>query len=595
VRVRMSAVTRRDLKSPLKVVWRAVRTALVGLAFSLLICAAGLALWGWLIATASPFAKNWDPYDWVHDYGWRHNFPAGPAVSVLGVAAVLIGLSVYAWLRRSRVADHGVRALATLAVLYSAALSFGLPAFYHLVMGKYPVTPAVPLVVAAWLLALAGVVAVLVAMPLADLTRKAVPLVAVGVAVGVLAAVVSTVRAGGAGDDRRYVDATVAPTVDIPAAPTTFGHRVFSVKVSDQQANSGVQVAPAGAGFVVFHHGRVTGYGSDGKERWHYRRTGPGDVLVSGVRVFDEGRTVVAEVPAGPTGKDGLLIGLNAVTGAELWSRRWDPDIGGFDPGRNKHGIEDFEPSPFLITNRRPDKSAWTRIDTTTGKPMWTVDAPLGDHCWGRVADTQSQIATATVCSDGGKAKIGVVVQDPGSGRQIWQTTFSNALPGGPDSRVDVRATPAGLDGIAVDYGAVGGSSTLTYVNTASHTVLDLAPHDSVRASFQRADVFIVEHSHEATGGELSLYGADGLRRCSLPPGLAVGKNVTGDYAAYLALANEVVVYDGNHRTFQTFDKNTCAPGAITPAASADWMAAAPGALLVERIESDGTYVDGYA
>src|SRR6201986_3978736 len=89
VRVTMSAVTGRDVKTPLAKVWRAVRPSFAGLAFTLLVSAAGLALWGWLIATASPFADNWDPADRVHEYGWRHQFPRGPAVGVLGVGAVL--------------------------------------------------------------------------------------------------------------------------------------------------------------------------------------------------------------------------------------------------------------------------------------------------------------------------------------------------------------------------------------------------------------------------------------------------------------------------------------------------------------------------
>ena len=67
----------------------------------------------------------------------------------------------------------------------------------------------------AWLLALAGAVAVLVTIPLGDVTRKAAPVAAAGVVVGVIAAVVFTVQAAGAGDDRRYIDATVASTVSM--------------------------------------------------------------------------------------------------------------------------------------------------------------------------------------------------------------------------------------------------------------------------------------------------------------------------------------------------------------------------------------------
>jgi hypothetical protein len=55
-------------------------------------------------------------------------------------------------------------------------------------------------------------------------------------------------------------------------------------------------------------------------------------------------------------------------------------------------------------------------------------------------------------------------------------------------------------------------------------------------------------------------------------------------------------LYDWEIKTFKTIDKNTCAVLNTQPTSSAtDWLAAAPGAVLVERIENDGTFVDGYA
>jgi hypothetical protein len=68
-----------------------------------------------------------------------------------------------------------------------------------------------------------------------------------------------------------------------------------------------------------------------------------------------------------------------------------------------------------------------------------------------------------------------------------------------------------------------------------------------------------------------------------------------GDYSLYLPLANEVLVYDSKSETIQTIDKNTCAVLATQPVSAVNWLAAAPGVVLVERVENDGTYVDGYA
>jgi hypothetical protein len=598
----MAVVAKRDIKSQLLAVVRGVRAVCVGLGYSLLVFAIGVALWGWLVAEPSIFEGQWNPFDRLHNYYWRHNFPGGPAATLLVAVAALIGVSVYAWLRRGRLADHIVRALATLALLYFAIFSFGLPAFYRLVMGNFPVTSAVPLVVAAWLLALAGAAALLAATPMAALTRRALPIVIGGVVVGVIAAVVLTVLAVQAGDDRRYVDATVAATTDVPAAPTKLGQRRFTVKVSDWAGVPPItpdfQVASAGVGFVAFHHGQITGYGGDGKERWHYRRTGPGQVAVYGLRVFDDGRTVVAAVNAGPDRQARVLVGLDAVTGREIWTERStlpDPETKSFHPYQNTYGIENHSPSPFLIANRSSDESAWTRYDTKTGKPMWTVDSPVGHGCSGRVADTESLIATATVCPANGNVNVGVVLQDPASGKQVWQATLVENVPDRPDQRFDVHATPAGRDGIELAYGPANAPTNRVYVNVLSHNLRDLGPDERVAASTQPGDVFVMQHQQQPDVTQLSLYGTNGVQRCGLSPDLKLKRALLGDYDVYLPLYSAVVFYDTNAHALQTVDANTCAASGTQPvSAAADWLDAAPGLVWLQRTEHDGTYIDGY-
>ena len=602
----MAVVSRGDFRPRFDAVLQFIRTACVGLGYSTLLFAAGLALWGWLITKQSEFNGRWDPFNWIHEYAWRNTFPARPAVSVVCIAVALIAVAAYSWRRARRSSRRivwlGPRVLTGCAVLYFAAFSIGLASFYHLVMGNYPVTAAAPMVVAAWLLGLGGAVALLAATPLPHLTRKAMPVVVGGVALGIIAAVLRTVQAVRAGDDGRYVDATVAPTVDVPDKPATLGQRRFSLKVSNwsgvPENRPDVQVAAAGAGFVVFHSGQITGYGSDGKERWHYRRTGPGRVSVTGVRVFDEGRTVVAAVSVGPNNSAQVLVGLDAVTGRQLWSARStlrSPESDSFDPLRNMHGVEDLEPGPFLIANRYSNTSAWTRFDTRTGQPLWTIDAPVGPHCNGKVADTQSRIVTATMCFANDKLEVGVVVLDPGSGQRLWQTTLANDIPKPAGNRYELFATPAGLDGVALFYGLPERSTSQVYVNVVSHQMRDLGPHDSVDASFDRGDKFVVEHHGQPGNTELSLYDSQGLQRCALSTGLKIGGSLSGNYSLYLPLANDVVVDNINDYTFQTVDDDTCAVRATQPASKAtDWLAAAPGAVLVERIEANGTYVDGY-
>jgi PQQ-like domain len=602
----MAVVSRRDFRPRFVAALQFIRTVCVGLGYSTLLFAAGLALWGWLIAKQSEFKGQWDPFNSIHEYAWRNAFPARPAVSVVCIAVALIAIAVYAWTRArrssARIVWLGPRVLAGCAVLYFAAFSIGLAPFYHLVMGNYPVTAAAPMVVAAWLLGLGGAVALVAATPLPHLRRKAMPTVVGGVAVGIIAAVVLTVQAVRAGEDGRYVDATVASTVEVPDKPATLGQRRFSLKVSNwsgiPENRPDVQVAAAGAGFVVFHSGQITGYSSDAKERWHYRRTGPGRVSVTGVRVFDQGRTVVAAIAAGPTDSAQVLLGLEAVTGQQLWSARStlrSPESDSFDPLRNMHGVEDLAPSPFLIANRYSNTSPWTRIDTRTGKPLWTIDAPVGPHCNGKVADTQSRIVTATVFFADDKLEVGVVVLDPSSGQRLWQTTLANGIPKPAGNRYELLATPAGVDGMALFYGSPGRSTSQVYVNVVNHQMHDLGPHDSVDAAFDRGDKFVVEHHGQPGSTELSLYDSQGLRRCALSPELKLGGSLSGRYSLYLPLANDVVVYNINGYTFQTVDDDTCAVRATQPASKAtDWLAAAPGVVLVERIEANGTYVDGY-
>jgi hypothetical protein len=598
----MAVVSNRDFKSQLLTVVRGARAVCVGLGYSLLVLAAGVALWGWLVSESSIFEGQWNPFDRVHGYYWRHNFPGGPAATLLVAVAALIGVSVYAWVRRGRLADHIVRASATLAVLYFAIFSFGLPAFYHLVMGNFPVTSSVPLVVAAWLLALAGAAAVLAATAMANLTRRTLPFVIGGAVVGVTAAVVLTVLAVGAGDDGRYINATVASSTDLPAAPTKLGQRRFTVKVSDwagsRQDQPDFQVATAGAGLVTFHQGQVTGYGNDGKERWHYRRTGPGKVAAYGLRVFDDGHTVVVALNAGPDGQARVLVGLDAVTGREIWSQRStlpDPEANSFRPDRNMHGVERHEPSPFLIANRSSDKSAWTRYDTKTGKPMWTVDSPVGHGCSGRVADTDSLIATATMCPVNGSMNVGVVLQDPASGKQVWQATLVENVPDQPDHRFGMQATPAGRDGIEVAYGPANAPTNRVYVNVLSHNLRDLGPDDRVAASTEPGDVFVMQHQQPDVT-QLSLYGTNGVQRCGLSPDLKLKQALFGDYDLYLPLYNAVVFYDTNAHALQTVDATTCAVGGTQPVSAAtDWLGTAPGLVWLQRVEHDGTYVDGYS
>lgn len=107
--------------------------------------------------------------------------------------------------------------------------------------------------------------------------------------------------------------------------PADLGERVFSMKVSDRNESDSsdgtdVTVAAAGAGFIAVQDGTLTAYDSAGRPRWHYRRTGPGDLAVQRANVYDGGRTVILLLHADPDRQEpAALVALDAMTGEQLW------------------------------------------------------------------------------------------------------------------------------------------------------------------------------------------------------------------------------------------------------------------------------------
>src|ERR1700744_1289002 len=131
----MAVVSRGDFRPRFDAVLQFIRTACVGLGYSTLLFAAGLALWGWLIAQQSEFNGGWDPFISIHEYACRTAFPARPAISVVCIAVALIAVAAYSWRRGRRSSRRimwlGPRMLTGCVVLYFAAFSIGLAPFYH--------------------------------------------------------------------------------------------------------------------------------------------------------------------------------------------------------------------------------------------------------------------------------------------------------------------------------------------------------------------------------------------------------------------------------------------------------------------------------
>lgn len=587
----MARMARDEATERIRAVLRPAATVCAGVALGLLACAVALAWWSRL---GAPHPFGLDAWFIGGLHRWGADLPSRIPLAVTVIALLLIASMVTVWQRGRDGRDlPGIPVvLVTLAVLaFFAYFSQGIPAFYRTLTQAYPVTPALSAGVAAWLLCLAGAIATLLATSaFARLGRDTVRLVVAGVVVAVIAGAVVTVGALRAGDDDRFVDGSTAAATDVPALPSELGRRGFGVTIPDtfDAAAPGAiggkpghyQIAAAGAGFVVYANRRVTAYGADGTERWHYARTGQSDVVADGIAMFDNGATVVVSLGR-------ALVGLDAVTGARLWTTtdaRMLEALG--------HAGRDV---PYLVYR---DAVSWTRFDTRTGEPAWTVSDPNPAECVdGEIdADTRSLVVSVARCTVASGVDIRLVALDPASGVTQWDTVVLHAAPpaqgpeGGP---LDVIAAAANTVGVFLQFAGFGAPAAPSYANVVQKTVTALPERGYPQPSPGPGDEFIVSDR------QMTLFGADGTQRCSVNgvvSGLTNRVPGRGAGLAYVVFPHSFVVADrGIQPALRTFDSATCAESAwAVPAAAVEGMVPVPGAVLVLRRDGQNLLIDGY-
>ncbi|MEV0670839.1 PQQ-binding-like beta-propeller repeat protein [Mycobacterium sp. NPDC050441] len=572
-------------------VLRQVGTVLAGAAAVWLVWAAVLGAWARLVAPRSAGESAWYV---VGLHRWGSALPNWMALAVAVIAVVLIGAMAYSvWRGRTGrdLAATPAGAAGVAAVLFIAYVSQGIPAFYRRVMDSAPVTAALPLGAAAWWLCLAGAAATfLAARAFPRLERGAVKLLAVGAAIAVVVAAAVTVGALRAGDDGRHVEATTAAATDVAAVPAALGQRTFTVPVPDAFIDKGVpayDIDSAGAGFAVYRDGRVTAYGSDGKERWHYARTGPAGVLVTGMRVVDDGATVLAFI-------DGGLVGLDAITGKQLWTSG-DPGVQEAARGRFRVAT-----GPFLVGWN--DEHIWTRYDGRTGRVLWSVPAPHPGCGIVEPLVTASGVVSTVQCADG---KVWLSVLDPETGEIGWDTVLSEKKidPSVPIEQryLKLGARPANGVGVFVFLQGSGSPDGAMYADIVHRTVTALPSDGRLAESYGPGDDFVVWYLTDRTT-RLTLFGPDGHQRCQLPDGVEpVRTNVPSrrvDQPAYVAFPDALVLADrgarGTAGSLRTFDAKTCAQTAAVPAESVEGLVPVPGAVLVLRRDGQTLQIDGY-
>ncbi|MGV9802623.1 outer membrane protein assembly factor BamB family protein [Mycobacterium sp. NPDC003449] len=563
---------------------------LAGVAVGLLACAVALAWWSRLGAAQPLGADSW--FAGVL-HRWGADLPGRIPLAVTVVAVLLVAAMALAWLRGRDEKDLPaipVVIVALVALVFFAFFTQGIPAFYRAIAGSYPVTPSLPAGVGAWGLCLAGAVAALLsAGAFARLAREDARPLALGAVIALVAGVAVTVVAARAGDDDRFVDAATAAATDVPAAPSALGRRAFTNTVAgvfDEPGPGGAglphyQIAAAGTGFVVLRDQRVTAYGADGDERWHYARTGQADVTVDGIRVVDDGATVL--VSAGRA-----VVGLDAVTGEHLWTSA-DADL--VEAVRGRYG-----PASGPLLMRWDETLRWSRYDARTGRPMWTVDAPHPDCGMAEPVATPSGVVSVVPCADG---KVWLTLLDPQTGETSWDTSIFAGRAAGADTTdpaaglgPQVLAAPANRVGVFVDIEQPGAEQGSLYVNLATRTVSPLPPGGYPAPAPGPGDEFVVSDR------QLTVFGADGGQRCTLGADLRAQDNRVpglGGGVAYLSFPDAVVVAArGAQAGLLTFDAATCAPTGRVPAEGIEGVVPVPGAVLVLRRDGRDLVVDGY-
>ncbi|MGB3483710.1 MAG: PQQ-binding-like beta-propeller repeat protein [Mycobacterium sp.] len=552
-----------------------------------LLCALGLGIW------SLTGADRFEP-EMVSITG---RSPAAVAWTAVAVAVSLLILLAAAWTTRFLILSVAGVLVAVVVMIYFVAETGDVITTLRTVLSDSVRSAQLPTATTAWLLAAAGSVAAIFGMtPLSSGRRLvSVPLVVVLVlaAAGSAAAVWSGVRAG---DDGRFVDATQAAAVPIPPVPTTFGERAFSIQIGDGSygAQPAVSIAAAGAGFVVLDQGMLTAYDSDGNHRWHYRRTGPGEVRVRGANIYDDGRTLIAQI-AGAAGA--ALVALDAMTGERLWMSTDHRLITATDlPRTNLWPSDNLSPVRHLIAR---STQQWTVFDARTGAETWSIDAPdqcrqADDPAKTSIVDLPERVVVVVSCPIDGSEAVEAFTVDPSTGAVSGRTPLGTVQV--LERRYfNVHAEPAGSDAVA--FRGFGGGVALTGLfNAVTGEALDSLTY-SISPSHDPARAFLTAPFAGDGDSARAVMEPDGTERCRTAAGAPESPYHDAD-VGWLVDEFVIPVSSPDDDTYlQAFESTTCAARhqVQQPWGGVYGIGTAPGVLLVVRSSREGGYIDGYS
>ncbi|BBZ15264.1 outer membrane protein assembly factor BamB family protein [Mycobacterium branderi] len=581
-----------------RAVGRGIRWAVLGFGIGSLIAALAVALYTAAVATRSACADS-------ACTRITHLATTLAWVVVAGSAVVLIGLAGTSRTRGPvRVAGRWavrVAAAASGAALWAGYWWSDFPARRSEAAGYLPVSMQMWTLPPAVCLGVLGSLGVAVA--LSPGVRRPDRLGAVGIIVGVvITAGIAVTLMGPAlpkGRDSTYLDATTAAPAPVPATPARLGPQRFAKQLDGSAWNRPFE--SAGAGYVVLqpYHDTstlaVVAYDAVGHERWHFRRAGPGRTRVTDMAVYDHGRVVVAAIEAPNT----MLVGLDALTGAQLWTSS-DPTV------RAAFGTHDKGRSLFLVAR---DDQHWTAFNAHTGQQSWQIPDPA--HCgpgarepldqlrmrgepklrW-RV-DTDTRLATVVDCSTAQQVNLRLFAVDPTTGAVVTDrpVDIANGF-----TRRDIRAwmaSPVGQLGVAVQFALRDAPGwALVYLNYDTGRQVDLGK-DEPEYTVTSGD-FLTRSA--ADGVTVTVRAPDGSPRCTF--------RLPGRYGVPLAfLSDEILMWDvpkPQQPVIHAFDRTTCQelgrqPTPLLPGQRFEFLRVVAGAtLMVLTDESHQTAIVGY-
>ena len=581
-----------------------------GFALAALVASAALAVWGlkWASEPIVPPGADRLALDGADK---SHLDPV--LLTTAAVSVVVLG-AVFSGMRRSR-ARHSVvdedeppevaRALdgpsqgATLwpivgvTALVAAAWLNHLPSRFQFVRDHFMPTAQAPAAAGAWILAFAGTVAA--AGALANSLRPLERPGFTGATCGLVAALVAVAGVVYVSSGGHNLDSTTATDAPIPAVPVRLGERQFSFTVHQSPARSQSDpselVAAGGSGFLVLEETGVRAYDSGGHERWHYLRTGRPNLAATEMQVYDDGHSVLVHLAGGDPRASGLVsrvVALDAVTGRTLWEA---DDFGRHYSMRAPYWMA--EGSRYMLADE--GEGRYTRIDTRTGKPMWSLE--LNDpNCVVRGADDPDRVSYVSACISGEDVTLRVVSLNAVNGQAVLDKVIDryhlarlDRHPQSPTANLNLSVRPATQTAIAVsDY-------TAGATNPHGWRAIDVTTGDSVwikepvpfRGNPGRD---VLTEAQGASGPVLAMRRIpDLIDRCMLSEPPRRNRAV--------AWLGEQLVTLRSGPGIASFSRETCAlvQRRLPSAAFYDALIPSPGALLAISKSGNTLVVDGYS